>query len=106
MELNPHFGAFISFKTMSEGGRGAEVDLRRYRPDIRFREFPSPYYGAHPWIDATDPLAVTMLPGEQRFIEFELRAAELIMDRLHVGSSFDIMEGGTAVGSGVIARVY
>jgi hypothetical protein len=45
-------------------------------------------------------------PGQGFEVGFFLRAPEDIMPRLRVGSLFRMMEGGRAVGNGVITLIY
>jgi hypothetical protein len=96
----------ICLKATADGGRQSAVDLTRYRPDVRFHDFPTPYWGVHPIVASLGDSSNHLEPGEESSVAFFVRHAEMLGRlRLRVGSTFDIIEGGKAVGFGTITSL-
>lgn len=108
MQPKAHFRARVTLKTAEDGGRESALRLRNYRPDVSFEADDRAYYGVHfvPGRDSDALLDAWISPGQAFEADFLLRAPELIMPRLRVGSLFRMMEGGRAVGNGVITLIY
>jgi hypothetical protein len=109
MVPKPHFKAHIQLRTSENGGRGTDLDLARYRPDLSFEADDRWYYGAHPMLEHGIPPPasdVWVSPGGEFDTYFWIRsAATEIMPRLAVGSRFRVMEGGRAVADGVVIEI-
>lgn len=103
-----HFRARVEVRSAENGGRRSALNLYSYRPDLSFSVDKRAYYGAHAIPEGQEqPCDVWIEPGATFDSDFWIRSAAVqIMARLLIGSEFKVMEGGRAVGDGIVTEIY
>jgi translation elongation factor EF-Tu-like GTPase len=107
--LEPHFRAHVRLLTPAEGGRKTPANFPGYRPDMKFDGDNRGMYGAGYFrpVDVAPGAVMLVAPGEEVDLDILLRndAPEYMPD-LVVGKTFDLHEGNTVIGTGVVTTVF
>ncbi len=108
-DLKPHFRARVRLLTNEEGGRKSPGNFPGYLPDMKFHGDDRGMYGAGYFrpVDAIAGVVIAVAPGEEVDLDILLRHPEPeYMPDLILGRTFELCEGTTVIGRGVVTAVY
>ena len=96
---NPDFLANLKYKTTEQGGRRTPATTG-YRPQVKF-DFTEMQTSGYQKFFGTDKV----YPGETVLAEVSILSAQFFENQLEMGMEFEIREGATIIGYGIIIDI-